>query len=350
MRSLLSCFFWTITLSVGIWTATEVAAQEASEAQTNWPLDEEGRVVQFKRDIAPILKEKCLDCHGPDDAKNDFRVDDRELMMDYIEPGDVEASTMYVDYLIIDDEDYLMPPTSRGGPLSASELALIRVWIEEGADWPEDYQFAEGDKPGKSGASTDADMAPSIVPKSLSQRVWMAQGFLHPAMVHFPIALLSLGAGFVVFGWVWPSWGTQIPLTCLLLGAASSVLATLMGWAFAPEQGYGAGWNVLDWDREVDVHRWSGVIVSVVASVFAVIALIAVWKQNPSLTKTWKIGLLVCAGMVGAVGHQGGEMSYGSDFYPRAWRILIGDTEKPMDFELETASDSDAESDAESEA
>ncbi len=23
-----------------------------------------------------------------------------------------------------------------------------------------------------------------------------------------------------------------------------------MGWAFAPEQGYGGGWNLMDWDRE----------------------------------------------------------------------------------------------------
>jgi hypothetical protein len=30
---------------------------------------------------------------------------------------------------------------------------------------------------------------------------------------------------------------------------------------------------------------------------------------------------------VGAVGHQGGEMSYGKDFYPRAIRILLGQPE-----------------------
>ena len=32
--------------------------------------------------------------------------------------------------------------------------------------------------------------------------------------------------------------------------------------------------------------------------------------------------------MVGAVGHQGGEMSYGADFYPKAFRILLGTSEE----------------------
>ena len=61
-----------------------------------------------------------------------------------LKPEDVESSSLFVDYLTIDDEDMLMPPESHGGPLKPGELALIRVWIEEGANWPEDYQFTEG--------------------------------------------------------------------------------------------------------------------------------------------------------------------------------------------------------------
>lgn len=349
MRSLLPCVIWTLTISLGLFMACTTSAQEATaEVETAWPLDEEGRLVQFERDIVPILRTRCLECHGPDDAKNDFRVDDRDLMMDYIEPEDLESSTIYVDYLTIDDEDMLMPPKSHGGPLSAGELALIRVWIEEGAEWPDDVEIQP------EGAEAKPAAAPAPGPKTMSDRVWVAQGFLHPATVHFPVALLTFGALFVVIGLVWPSVGTQIPLACLLLGAASAVAATLMGWAFAPEQGYGSGWNPLDWDREIDVHRWSGVIVSIVSSVFALIALLAIWKDSPKLTRIWKIGLLVCAAMVGAVGHQGGEMSYGADFYPKAWRILTGASEKPAPVdapaaaEAATAAEAEAAEDAES--
>ncbi len=326
MRYLIvKCIDSALVCSLVLLLSVAALGQEgADDSQpTISPLDDEGRLVQFERDIAPILRTHCLECHGPEDAKNDFRVDDPDMMMDYVEPEDVESSSMYVDYLTIDDEDMLMPPATHGGPLSSSELALIRVWIEEGAEWPEGYTL--------SATTTEDAIAPVAVaepPQSLPERVWVAQGFLHPATVHFPIALLLLGAGFVVLGWKWQSVGTQIPLACLLLGAASAIASTAMGWAFAPEQGYGSGWDLLQWDREIDVHRWSGVIVSAAATLFALIALVALWKDSPALTTTWKVGLLICAGMVGAVGHQGGEMSYGKDFYPKAWRILVGESQQ----------------------
>ena len=139
MRFLVRWITCTLTLALGLGVPTCEAQQQSEEPEAVWPLDEEGRLVQFGRDIAPILQDRCLECHGPEDAKNDFRVDDRDLMLDYIEPEDVEYSTLYTDYLTIEDEDMLMPPKSHGGPLSASDLALIRVWIEEGAYWPEDF-------------------------------------------------------------------------------------------------------------------------------------------------------------------------------------------------------------------
>ncbi|MDA7878329.1 cytochrome C, partial [bacterium] len=291
------------------------APQDNGAKQPDSTLDSDGHLVQFERDIAPILLKRCLECHGPDDAKNDFRVDDRELMLDYIEPGDAADSMLFVDYMTTDDEDMLMPPKSHGGPCSVTELALIQVWINEGANWP------EGDT--VSDQSTPAKIAPPKA-RSLPERIWFAQGFLHPATVHFPIALFTLGAGFVVLSVKWPALGKQIPLACLLLGALSSIAATLMGWALAPEQGYGSHWHILEWGREVDAHRLSAVVVTVFSTALAIIALVAIWKDSQRLTKIWKVGLLICAGMVGAVGHQGGEMSYGKDFYPRALRILTG--------------------------
>ncbi|MDA9859154.1 cytochrome C, partial [Rubripirellula sp.] len=95
-------------------------------------------------------------------------------------------------------------------------------------------------------------------------------------------------------------------------------------------------WDLFDWDREVDVHRWSGLIVTLVSVVLAGVALMSLWKGSERLTKVWKVGLLACAGMVGAVGHQGGELSYGKDFYPRAWRILTDTVETPETPPVET--------------
>lgn len=338
-------------------TESDSSAQVATNKQTLGenqidsiaPLTQEGQLIDVQRDIVPILRARCLSCHGPEDAKNDFRVDDHDIMMDFIEAGDADASSLYADYLTTAEPDMLMPPPSKGGPLSTTELALIRVWIDEGASWPDDITFSE-----KPAALTKPDVTRADrSPPDLQTRIWKAQGFLHPATIHFPIALLTFGAVFVVLGWKWPSIGTQIPLASLWLGSISAIVSTLMGWSFAPEQGYGNNWASLDFDSEVDMHRWSGVIVAVVSTIFAVIALISVTVKSKRLTKAWKIGLLASAAMVGAVGHQGGEMSYGKDFYPRAMRILLGQPEPlkgnplqgttsidpPMDEQEQTLSD-----------
>ena len=304
-------FVLAVTAAIGV---TRCGAQDVS------PLDDDGNLVRFGRDIAPILLNRCLECHGPDDAKNDFRVDDPDSMSFYIEPGDWELSDLFTEYLATDDEDMLMPPPSHGGPLSAAELALVRVWIDEGAVWPEGFRLvADGHA-----ESAAMEAAPQRRELTLAQRVWAFQGYFHPATVHFPIALLLVGALFVVLGFFVPSLGNQMPLACLLLGAVTAVAATTMGWAFATEQGYGS-WRKFDLDSEIFWHRWSGLIVSVLATILAIIALLAVWRDRPKLHRVWKIGLLVVAAMVGMVGHQGGELTYGSDLYPKAFRILLGE-------------------------
>lgn len=306
-------FVLAVTTVIGI---TRCGAQDDS------PLDDDGRLVRFGRDIAPILLNRCLECHGPDDAKNDFRVDDPDSLSFYIEPGDWELSDLFTEYLATDDEDMLMPPPSHGGPLNAAELALVRVWIDEGAVWPEGFRLVAVDR---SEVESEEAAAPRQRELTLAQRVWAFQGYFHPATVHFPIALLLVGALFVVLGFFVPSLGNQMPLACLLLGAVTAVAATTMGWAFATEQGYGS-WRKFDLDSEIFWHRWSGLIVSVLATILAIVALVAVWRDRPRLHRVWKIGLLVVAAMVGMVGHQGGELTYGSDLYPKAFRILLGET------------------------
>lgn len=294
-------------------------------------VDDEGRVVDFQRDIAPVFSRHCIECHGPDDAKNDFRVDDPDLVSDYVESEDVESSSLFTDYLTSDDDDMLMPPRSHGGPLSPAELALIRLWINEGADWPEGAVL-DGSMPAIPAAAASTENM------GLVGRVWAFQGFLHPATVHFPIALLLLGGVFVVLGWKWPAIGTQIPLACLLIGAASSIGATMMGWSFSVEKGYGS-WSRFDFDAEIFWHRWSAVVVTILSTCFAVVALISLKSDNPKLTSVWKVGLLLVAGLVGAVGHQGGELTYGKDFYPKAFRVLLGTPEVQVDADADSTNE-----------
>ncbi|MCC9656803.1 cytochrome C [Rhodopirellula sp. JC737] len=303
---------------------------DTAEAEIRMAVNEEGQVVDFARDIAPIFREHCLECHGAEDAKAGFRVDERDSVMEYVYGEDIESSTMYVDYLISEDDDMLMPPRTHGGPLSPHELALVRLWIEEGAAWPDEANVVQ---PPLDGSGQPVELADGIrkgvdpTQAGLLARVWSFQGFLHPATVHFPIALFLMGGLFVVLGWKWPAVGTQIPLACLLLGASTAIVATMMGWSFSVEKGYGS-WTKVNFDSELFWHRWSAIIVTVLSSIFAIVALKSMSKEEgdakQSLTKVWKVGLLVVAGMVGAVGHQGGELTYGEEFYPKAFSILFG--------------------------
>jgi hypothetical protein len=307
------------------------AEEESTEANAiRMAVSEDGLVVDFERDIAPIFREHCLECHGAEEAKADFRVDERDTVFEYVYGEDLESSSMYIDYLISEDDDMLMPPRTHGGPLSPAQLALIRIWIEEGANWPEDARVAQ---PELDGSGQPIELADGIrkgmdpTEAGLLARVWSFQGFLHPATVHFPIALFLVGGLFVVLGWKWPALGTQVPLVCLLLGAVTAIAATMMGWSFAVEKGYGS-WTKINLDSELFWHRWSAIIVTVLSSIFAIVALKSLrgddQSANQRLTNVWKIGLLVIAGMVGAVGHQGGELTYGKDFYPKAISILLG--------------------------
>lgn len=279
------------------------------------PVNEAGHLIEFSRDVAPILVARCIECHGPKQVKSDFRVDDRSSLLGYISPENIEDSSLWSDFLVTDDEDLLMPPASKGGPLNTNELAILRTWIAEGADWPE-------------GEKLSPDLAVVIPqrttpPLSLFGRIWAFQGYFHPATVHFPVALLSVGGLFVVIGWLRKTENNDVAYYCLLLGALSAIFAATMGWSFAVERGFG-NWDNLD-NMTLTRHRWFGVGVSVFATAMAIIAIVDRQKQSFNLQRIWQLGLVLCAFLAGLVGHQGGELSYGERLYHDAFERLLGD-------------------------
>lgn len=211
-----------------------------------------------------------------------------------------------------------MPPSTHHGPLPASELALIRLWIEEGALWPDDATVAA--------ASETVDVVPTTATisqnDSLPARIWDFQGYFHPATVHFPVALLTVGGLFVVIGLVFPKVGTQIPFACLILGSGAAVVACLMGWSLADVKGYQS--YKAGWGAEINAHRWSAIILALAGVALSLIAIKGVRSESRALGFIWKTGLLALAAIVGLVGHQGGELTYGKNFYPKAFERLLG--------------------------
>jgi len=93
--------------------------------------------VDFNRDIQPLIMSKCVGCHGPKQQQSGLRLDKRQNALrggDYgpvILPGK-SAESKLILRLVNGDGGLQMPPT---GALETSEIALLRAWIDQGADF-----------------------------------------------------------------------------------------------------------------------------------------------------------------------------------------------------------------------
>ena len=101
------------------------------------PLDAQTpKKVSFARDVAPILSQKCMQCHGLDNpmANLDLRSRDGALKGGQhgpaIVPGNAAASHLYRH--VAGQEQPQMP---LGGKLSDEDIGVLEAWIDSGAEW-----------------------------------------------------------------------------------------------------------------------------------------------------------------------------------------------------------------------
>src|SRR5262249_38206656 len=103
--------------------------------------------VDFARDIRPIFQARCDRCHGARSAMAQLRLDDRQSAMKVIRsgnrPGDGKNSRL-LQRLLGEGGEARMP--LGGEPLKPEQIELIRRWIDEGAEWPEQAQRGEGER------------------------------------------------------------------------------------------------------------------------------------------------------------------------------------------------------------
>jgi ankyrin repeat protein len=96
--------------------------------------------VDFGRDVQPLLQQHCVGCHGPAQQMNGLRLDRRRDAMRggsaggvVIRPGNGEISALYLK-VAGTAFGAQMPPT---GALKPEQIAVIKQWIDEGAEWPD---------------------------------------------------------------------------------------------------------------------------------------------------------------------------------------------------------------------
>ena len=294
-------------------------SQDDEETAESATLPVPGQLIDFDRDVKPIFVAQCLSCHGPEDDKAGFRIDDEDTVLAYVEAGDLESSSLWADYLVTDDPDLRMPPakdaSSQPG-LSASDLAVIKLWIEEGAKWaPWDTQID---------AVLDEPLpAESMADQPLASRMWVFQGLFHPASVHFPIALLAISGVFVFFSLFRKDTFQPAAFHCLWIGALAAVASCVMGWAYAVHEGYGTGFGFDLTKSAIDRHRWLGIAVAVGGVLMVPVARMAIKKDSIKGRLAWLFGGLVLVAGVSITGYQGGELIYGEDHYEKEFNRLF---------------------------
>jgi hypothetical protein len=125
------------------------------------PLAEGQQVVDFNRDVRPILSNKCFTCHGPDEAAREagLRLDAAETASHELEsgttaivPGRPDDSEM-IRRVSDSDESMRMPPADFGKSLSREEIDVLRAWVAQGAQYSLHWSY---EKP----AATDPPAVP----------------------------------------------------------------------------------------------------------------------------------------------------------------------------------------------
>ena len=131
---------------------------------------EPGKKVSFAADVAPILSEKCVECHGQKSTMSDLDLRTREATMKggkhgaVIVPGNAAGSSLYRHLTA-----QAQPQMPFGGRLSEQQIAVFKSWIDSGADWDPSVSLA----------------APSTAPEKkftdAQKRYWAFQPVSKPA-------------------------------------------------------------------------------------------------------------------------------------------------------------------------
>ncbi len=111
-----------------LWTSSRLDAQDAASA------------ADFENQIRPLLLNRCGQCHGPQQQKGGLRLDARSHFFrggdsgPVIVPGKSDESPLIIR-ISSSVADLQMPPA--GPRLTAAETELLKIWINNGANWPE---------------------------------------------------------------------------------------------------------------------------------------------------------------------------------------------------------------------
>lgn len=108
--------------------------------------------VDFEKQILPIIKAKCFKCHQSEhtddtgklkkpkgglilDSAAGIKKGGKEDKEKVLQAGKGADSTLYTVTTLPESDDKAMPPEGKGDRVTKEEQALIKKWIDEGANF-----------------------------------------------------------------------------------------------------------------------------------------------------------------------------------------------------------------------
>jgi mono/diheme cytochrome c family protein len=133
--------------------------------------------INYQKQIRPIIVDHCLACHGvdADTREGGLRLDRKddalrggESHKPAIVPGKPDESELIRRVTSLSPDD-VMPPPSHAAQLSPQQVALLKAWIQTGANYEEHWAFVPPEKIALQPVATDHPID-QIVRQHLNQK------------------------------------------------------------------------------------------------------------------------------------------------------------------------------------
>jgi mono/diheme cytochrome c family protein len=133
------------SLALAAFAAVLIAPLVARPAQAEMPLPE---TIDFNRDVRAIFSDNCFACHGFDANKRkaNLRLDTKDGLFTArkgrvpVVPGKPDQSELY-KRITHPDPSERMPEKSFNKSLTDRQIAIVRKWIEQGAQWKGHWSY-----------------------------------------------------------------------------------------------------------------------------------------------------------------------------------------------------------------
>ncbi len=163
---------------------------------------DEAKKVTFVDDVLPILENKCVNCHNPDESKGGLDLSSFSAAMNGGSGGDIvvsqDANSSRIYTLTAHKEEPFMPP--KGTAATEKELKVIADWVAGGLLETKSSKARKSDKPKvdlNSITSTGKPEGPPAMPEHLilQPEVVADRPNAVPALAHSPWAPILAVAG-----------------------------------------------------------------------------------------------------------------------------------------------------------